>query len=237
LLVSTETSSTALYSTEPENQVKNNYYIYGGSSASSTSYFTMSGTSMAAGVVSGMVADLLDANSRLSPDQVKAKLMKTAGKTFPKSSSVYDPVSGNTYVSQYDLFTVGAGYVDLKAALANTDSFSGTAMSPIAVFDSSNNAYLVKNSSAGWASTSAWTAPVVYGSNQFSSGTSVMWSATTSDGSSVMWSAGTSSAYSTLWSDSVMWSATTPDGSSVMWSAGTSNGSSVMWSAGTKDGE
>jgi serine protease AprX len=196
-----------------------------------------------------MVADLLDANPKLTPDQVKARLMKTASKSFPKTSKVFDPETGNTYVSQYDVFTVGAGYVDLAAALANTDTFKGSAMSPTAVFDRNFNVAVLRDTKSGWGTTSVWSAPTVYGPSQFNGGSSVMWSATTNDGSSVMWSAttndgssvmwsaGSNSGFSALWSDSVMWSATTPDGSSVMWSANGDAGSSVMWSAGTKNGE
>jgi subtilisin family serine protease len=47
----------------------------------SSSYFTLSGTRMATGVVSGFVADLLQKYPSLNPDQVKARLMKTAWKT------------------------------------------------------------------------------------------------------------------------------------------------------------
>ncbi len=36
-------------------------------------YFELSGTSMAAAVVSGMVADMLEADPTLTPDQVKAR--------------------------------------------------------------------------------------------------------------------------------------------------------------------
>ena len=59
LLISLAVPSSTLYSEYPGNQVPYSYYVNGGSSASSTSYFTLSGTSMAAGVVSGVVADLL----------------------------------------------------------------------------------------------------------------------------------------------------------------------------------
>ena len=75
---------------------------------------------MAAGVVSGVVADLLQKSPKLTPDQVKARLMLTAYKTFPQSSSTTDPTTGITYTDQYDIFTVGAGYVDVEAAMTST---------------------------------------------------------------------------------------------------------------------
>ena len=94
---------------------------------------------MAAGVVSGVVADLLQKSPSLTPDQVKARLMKTAWKSLPAYSSTTDPTTGITYTDQYDVFTVGAGYVDVEAALNNTDVARGTAMSPIATFNGNTN--------------------------------------------------------------------------------------------------
>ena len=238
LLISTETSGTTLYNTETANQVPYSYYIYGGSSSPSNAYFTLSGTSMATGVVSGAVADLLQARPTMTPDQVKARLMKTAYKTFPATSSVYDPTSGITYTSQYDVFTVGSGYVDLAAALASTDLATGSAMSPTAVYDSNTgNVTLVGDKSAVWGSSAGWSGPAVWGSSQFTGGSSVMWGTAINGGSSVMW--GTS----TLWGSSVMWGTSNSSGfsavwgSSVMWGTNSPWGSSVMWGTSTDKGE
>jgi len=238
LLVSTETPGTTLYDTETSNLVPYSYYVYGGSSSPSAFYFTLSGTSMATGVVSGAVADLLQAQPRLTPDQVKARLMKTAYKTFPQFSSVYDPTSGNTYTSQYDVFTVGAGYLDIAAALASTDLASGTAMSPTAIYDSSTgNVYLSSDPSAVWGTSPTWSGPAVWGNSQFLFSNSVMWGASGTNGTSVMWGA------SGMWGSSVMWGANTDSGfstiwsNSVMWGASGSWASSVMWGANVDDGE
>ena len=78
LLVSLEAPGSTLYNQYPGNRVPYSYYVNGGSTAPSSSYFTLSGTSMATGVVSGVVADLLQKSPSLTPDQVKARLMKTA---------------------------------------------------------------------------------------------------------------------------------------------------------------
>ncbi|HET9284207.1 MAG TPA: S8 family peptidase [Candidatus Angelobacter sp.] len=224
LLVSTETTNTALYNTEPDNLVPYSAYVYGGSSTPSKQYFELSGTSMATGVVSGMVADLLQAHPTMTPDQVKARLMKTASKTFPTSSSVYDPASGITYTSQYDIFTVGAGYVDMAAALASTDLSTGTSMSPTAVYDSSTgNVYLTSNPSSVWGTSQTWSGPAVWGSSQFIGGSSIMWGASTTGGSSIMWGAGTTGG------SSIMWGASGLAGSSIMWGASTSSGFSAVW--------
>ncbi len=139
LLVSLNAPGSTLYNQNPGNRVPYSYYVKGGSSASSSTYFTLSGTSMATGVVSGAVADLLQKFPSLTPDQVKARLMKTAWKSLPAYSSTTDPATGITYTDQDDVFTVGAGYVDLEAALISTDVAKGTAMSPIATFNFSTN--------------------------------------------------------------------------------------------------
>ncbi|MGA7301976.1 MAG: S8 family peptidase, partial [Candidatus Sulfotelmatobacter sp.] len=168
LLVSLEAPNSTLYNEYPTDQVPYSYYVNGGSSASSSSYFTLSGTSMAAGVVSGAVADILQKTPSLTPDQVKARLMKTAWKSLPSYSSYTDPVSGITYTDQYDVFTVGAGYVDLEAALANTDLAKGTAMSPTATFNASNNSvYLQDSPSAVWNTSATWSNAAVWGTSQF----------------------------------------------------------------------
>src|SRR5712671_2319365 len=237
LLVSTETSNTTLYNTELTNRVPYSAYIYGGSASPSKFYFELSGTSMATGVVSGAVADLLQAHPTLTPDQVKARLMKTASKTFPTTSSVYDPSTGITYTSQYDIFTVGAGYVDLGAALASSELSSGTAMSPTAVYDSNaGNVRLTSDSSSIWGASQIWSGPAVWGSSQFT-GSSIMWGATTSGGSSIMWGA------NGLWGSSIMWGASTSSGfssiwsNSIMWGASGQAASSIMWGASADKGE
>src|SRR6185436_3946874 len=87
----------------------------------------------------------------LTPDQVKALLMKTASKTFPLYSSYTDPTTGVTYNSQYDVFTIGAGYLDVQAALSSTDLSSGVAKSPTAQYDpATDSVYFVNDSSAMW---------------------------------------------------------------------------------------
>jgi serine protease AprX len=249
LLISTQTSGTTLYHTETDNLVPLNYYVYGANSSPSTSYFTLSGTSMATGVVSGAVADLLQAHPTLTPDEVKARLMKSAGKQFPQSSSVYDPSSGITYTSHYDIFTVGAGYLDLAAALASTATASGSAMSPTAVYDStSGRVFLTRDPSSVWDSSSAWSAPAVYGPFEFLAstsgsgttatyGSSFMWGASTLSGSSFMWGSNTESGFSTIWSNSFMWGSSGTSGSSFMWGSATTAGSSFMWGSATSKGE
>src|ERR1700732_3165291 len=101
-------------------------------------YVSLSGTSMATPAVSGAVALLLQQNSALTPDQLKARLMKTAHKAFPTSSVSYVPHLWANFTEFYDLFSVGSGYLDVQAALADSNlapASVGSALSPSAVYN------------------------------------------------------------------------------------------------------
>ena len=127
-------------------------------------YFQLSGTSMAAPVVSGAAALLLEQNGALTPDQVKARLMKTAGKSFPAASVAIDPQTGISYTSFYDPFTVGAGYLDIQAALNNTDLAELSALSPRASYDPGTGIVSVGHDRGGlWSSGPLWNLSVVWG--------------------------------------------------------------------------
>ena len=46
--------------------------------------------------------------------------MLTASKSFPQKTMITDPTVNQTFTVQYDIFTVGAGYLNLDAALASS---------------------------------------------------------------------------------------------------------------------
>jgi len=203
LLAST---SASLYANNASTAVPKNFYQTGASSYASSNYYRLSGTSMATPEVSGTVALMLQKNPSLTPDQVKARLMKTASKNFSAYSTYTDPTTQVTYVEQYDIFTVGAGYLNVAAALSSRDLASataGSALSPTVVYNSSNGTVTLANqgSSVIWGGSVLWGTSVVWGTSV--SGNSVLWG-TSIHGNSVLW--GTSaSAQSVLWGSSVLW--------------------------------
>ncbi|PKI13957.1 S8 family peptidase [Colwellia sp. 12G3] len=74
-------------------------------------YFEMSGTSQAAGVVSGVVALMLSQEPTLTPDEVKCRLMDSAHAAFDNNSEL-----------AYSVFQQGSGMVNAADALTSTAS-------------------------------------------------------------------------------------------------------------------
>jgi serine protease AprX len=217
-LVSLLSGGAMLSSTFTSNDVPLSAYQTGQTyGLPSTSYYVMSGTSMASGVVSGAVALLLQANPQMTPDQVKARLMKTAYKTFPQYSSYTDPATGITYTDQYDVFTVGAGYLDIQAALANTALSAGQAKSPIVQYDpTTQSVYFVNDSFAVWGGSSPdWSSFAVWGGNAFVGSNFAVW------GGSSPW------ASFAVWGGSAPWGENTDSGFFAVWGGSTVAGTST----------
>jgi len=74
-------------------------------------YFEMSGTSQAAGVVSGVVALMLTQDPTLTPDEVKCRLMDSAHAAFDSNGKL-----------AYSVFQQGSGMVNAADALTSTAS-------------------------------------------------------------------------------------------------------------------
>jgi serine protease AprX len=210
--VSLRVAGSTLDTTYPQ------YEIAPTSGTGTAMYYELSGTSMATPIVSGAVALILEQNPAMTPDQVKARLMKTAWKGFGQYTYSHDSL-GNLYNNEYDLFTYGAGYLDINAALGNTDLATGVALSDTAVLNA-NGTVTVETTTPD---------------SNFT-GDSVVWGATsTLFAQSVVWGSNVLSATSVVWgATSVVWGSTSVTGDSVVWGA-TSNVETSM--AALSDGD
>src|SRR5271157_2923427 len=214
----------------PGNRVLPGYYDKGVNIKPADKYFVLSGTSMATGVVSGAAALMLQQDPTLTPDQVKARLMKTAYKNLPQYTTVVD--GGATYNSQSDVFTVGAGYLDLQAALSSLDRAPGVAKSPTAHYDaSSGNVYFLADSTTPWGQSAMWGTSVVWGASAFLPN-SAMWGGSPTPGStaqaggnSAMWGGSpTPGSTAQAGGNSAMWGGSPTPGSTAQ-----AGGNSAMW--------
>lgn len=121
-------------------------------------YFTMSGTSQAAAVVSGVVALLLQAEPGLTPDQVKCKLMASARRAVDPMGqyaySVFQQGAGliNAYDARYETRRDCANRgMDIQKDLDGTEHYRGPAQ------QSADGAYyLTTDPNESWDQGYAW---------------------------------------------------------------------------------
>jgi serine protease AprX len=194
-------------------------------------YMQLSGSSMAAGVVSGTTALLLEARPRLTTQATKAALQMTS-----------------TFLPSAGLVGAGAGMVNARAAveLVETNRVGRTTIAGERV--SASGVYTVADSAV--AATVSRTLPVMKHSARgiaqkqnaggvrgslilwgTSSGDSIVWG--TAIGDSIVWGTaiGDSIVWGTAAGDSIVWG--TAAGDSIVW--GTAAGDSIVWGTATGD--
>ena len=229
---------SALYAT------KTSYLLSGTVLTPYLPYLSLSGTSMAAPVVSGTVALMLQANPTLTPNAVKAILEYTA-QVYPS----YDPL------------TEGAGFLNAKGAveLAHALATPSLGLQATPVEWSGRLIWGNQLVSAGrfFADANAWGPDVTWGTAMTPTGENVVWgticTATTCDDGGGTWGPWTvdASAHNIVWGstcggadcegpwtidganavESVVWG--TSSAESVVW--GTVDAESVVWGTGCSD--
>jgi hypothetical protein len=191
-------------------------------------YLSLSGTSMAAPVVSGTVALMLQANPSLTPNLVKAILEYT--------SEVYPA---------YDPLTEGAGFLNAGGAVALARYLAGAAPYPDSTGWSGRfiwGNYLIQGGTLS-AAANAWSASMPWGGGKTSSGQTVTWGEICSGGTCSPWGAACANWLCTRVSygaaPNVVWGSTC-DGSncSGTWTgAGQVNGAMVVWGTSSTESD
>jgi len=192
--------SSALYSTHPE------WLLAGTVQTWYLPYLSLSGTSMAAPVVSGTIALMLQANPALTPNAVKAILEYTS-QTYP----------GDNHLTQ------GAGFLNARGAVRLAELFAGH---PTRADDAADQA--TWNRHIIWGShrvgggmirpaASAWGDNIVWGSAFTAAGDNIVWG----------------SRCDTAACDNIVWGSAADD-ENIVW--GTSrSGDNIVWGSGDHD--
>ena len=206
-VVSAEAAASYLARTYPERHV---------AGAGADAYLQLSGTSMAAGVVSGAVALLLDQRRNLSPRETKAVLQLTSSR-----------VSGEGLVS------TGAGTVNVLAAWRLIGLKQASSSSEIAGEKVWRSGLTFEEFNGKASHATAWLKPFL---NERTS--AIVWNTDASD--TILWSTNDTIIWSTtndpdtiIWSvsyehDTIIWSTTTVD--TIIWSTAHRQSDTIIWS-------
>ena len=216
-IVSLNDDGSALALRNPEDLVA-------GTSGGAYPYLTLSGTSMAAPVVSGVVARMLQANPALTPNAVKAILQYTAAVS-----------------PEVDLLSQGAGFLNTEAAVSLARFYATSQEGDSYAIGGGWSRHIIwgnRRVSGGilqpWGS--AWGANIIWGSG----GDNIIWGSgcPTRDCDNIIWG---SSKDNIIWGsskDNIIWGSSKDNiiwGSSkdnIIWGSGGDNiiwGSNIVW--------
>jgi serine protease AprX len=185
-------------------------------------YLSLSGTSMAAPVVAGTVALMLQANPTLTPNAVKAILQYTA-----------EAYSG------YDALTEGAGFLNALGAV-RLARFYATAQPgeryPVQSMWSKRVIWgnHVLTGGVVLPNKNAWSLDTTWGVAKTASGDNIVWG-TEGNGDNIVW--GTDGGDNIVWGtadgDNIVWG-TEGDGDNIVWGTA-SAGDNIVWGTGAGD--
>jgi serine protease AprX len=176
-------------------------------------YMRLSGTSMAAGVTSGLVALVLQSNSGLTPNALKAVLEYS-------SIQVRDDAG-----APYDALTQGAGDINGAGALALARNIDPTARVGQHWLSSS----IVPTSVLGGTSYT-WSQEVIWG-NHIAHGTGILTEQRPAWALAIVWGDGLDLDDNIVWGnsyddlDNIVWGNTFDEGDNIVW------GNSIVWAS------
>jgi serine protease AprX len=219
-------ATSTLFATHPAAR------LWGTLDTATQPYLSLSGTSMAAPVVTGTVALMMQANPALTPNLVKAILQYTA-----------------EHKPRYDDLTQGAGFLNARGAVQLAKSFANGADHAVADPTPWNKHINWGNHRIGGGvlrpDANAWGANVIWGSSATDEGGTVIWGTTCSARAcdNTVWDA-SSEADTVVWGTSneernIVWGTTCggADCNSVVWgvNCATEECASTVWSTSTSD--
>jgi serine protease AprX len=199
---------------------KSQYLLNGAITTTTKPYLSLTGTSMAAPVVTGTVALMLQANPNLTPNLIKAIIEYTA------QDMGYDPL------------TQGAGFLNAKGAV------------DLARYLRSPQSGTVYPSNPLWSKTilwgnrklrrgviepqgSAWALNIVWGTSTTAEGDNIVWGTVCgrAECDNIVW--GTSA----LESDNIVWGTFSREGDNIVWGTASGELDNIVWGTSCATGE
>jgi serine protease AprX len=213
---------------------KSPYLLNGTVSTSYLPYLSLSGTSMAAPVVTGTVALMLQANPSLTPNAVKAILQYTA-QAYPG----------------HDGLTQGAGFVNAKGAVELAAYLAAPATTPDPAAPEWSRHIIwgnfVESGGVLTLGVSAWSTSVTWGASSAPGGQAIVWGVKDDlpwqpSGAGLVpnavWAQLCGGANCTVpWNAHAVYAASDNDGDTVVWGTNDSDGDTVVWGTNDNDGD
>jgi serine protease AprX len=189
------------------------YLLNGAFTTQNKPYLSLTGTSMAAPVVTGTVALMLQANPNLTPNLIKAIIEYTA------QDMRYDPL------------TQGAGFLNTKGAVdlarylkqpAQGSRYPSNALWSKTILWGNKKLTHGVIKPAG----SAWGSRVVWGASTDAEGDNIVWGTmcSTAECDNIVW--GTSS---TLDATNIVWGTVDGEGDNIVWGTDSGEGDNIVW--------
>jgi len=189
---------------------KSAYLVGGRLSLSTKPYLALSGTSMAAPVVSGTVALMLQANPNLTPNLVKAILQYTA-QVYPGYNSLRQ---GAGFLNSLGAVRLAQFY---KTARAGDRVPTQTVWSKQIIWGSHRlTGGFIKPTANAWATNVVWGSAMT----MVSTGDNIVWGTMAVDGDNIVWG-------STSLGDNIVWG-TMVNGDNIVWGS-SMTGDNVVW--------
>ncbi len=182
-------------------------------------YMTLSGTSMATGMVSAAAALMLQKDPTLSPSTVKARLMRSARKIGES------PVDA------------GAGLLDIDAALNENGTVKGQALSPLLVYDKETGGTLIQDTSQLWGD-DLWGAGYLWTDGENVKANGYLWTDGGVSANGYLWTDGGIWANGYLWTDGgvaafgYLWTDGGVNANGYLWTDGGVNANGYLWTDG-----
>jgi serine protease AprX len=186
-------------------------------------YLSLNGTSMAAPVVAGTVALMLQANPALTPNAVKAILQYTA-QTLP----------------EYDPLTEGAGLVNARGGVELALSFAGVESSPDPNRSLWSGRLIWGNQMIEGGlitpDANAWSTGVLWGAGGVPGGANIVWGEILLPGEGwTTWQAGSGSSSNVVWGSQCGGADCTNQSWAPSGYDGNTSGTSVVWGSASAD--